>query len=324
MMHAFLHTIALEGQWHGAAAVALVLTGVLIFIGSIYVLLASVYGWLQGYLVTMVALSSFSIILAGVWLIGIPGTIPGTGPRGTEPYWVVFKADSEQGQQFAKSIAEFPASGVTGNSDWRPPAADEIYPGNISPLGEVDNIKHVLEPALAAYFQKQKTGSSAITDYDFRVDTKADATCSIIPTPKTCTLPPDQAALPPARVFFKSTGEVVKADPQTKAVLGRFIPADPSSDLLVGIDLPERLDLTNPKCLTHLPQPNCPVLHPAIRVFGYRNKGRVFQEALEWLIISIIVFAFHVFGLSRYETKQKRRAEELSSGAAAPREPAPV
>ena len=304
-MASFLHfvTLGLEGQWHGAAAVALVAMGVVIFIGTIYVLLSAIYGWLQGYLVTMVALMTFSIILSGVWLIGIPGTIPGTGPRGTEPYWVVFLPDSEQGQEFAKDIKQYPSSGFTSTDEWRAPAGDEVYPGNISAQGEVDNVKRALEPALAAYFQKQKTGSSDPLKYDFRVSDNRD--------PKTLTQ--DEQKLPVARVFFKANGDVRKIESQSKKVLATYAVKDPASRLLVGIDYPEVRD---PK--------DGSIIHPAIRVFGYRNKGRVFQASFEWMVISILLFALHILGLARYEKRQKRREVELAAGAAPPRQPVKV
>lgn len=291
--------LALEGQWKGAAAVALVLVGVVIFIGTIYILLVAIYGWLQAYLVTMVALMSFSIILAAVWLFGIPGTIPGTGPRGTEPHWVMFLADSEQGLEFAKQIGEFPAdrsvkaaeNGAFPSTQWRVPDAEEHYPGQINVDGEIDNIKAVLFPSLAGYFQKQKTGSSQPEDYQFRLEGREPA--------------PDEEKLPVARVLFYPNGNVQEVNSQTQKVTETMKIPTPADRLLVGIDVPATAD------------------HPAYRVFGYRDKGRVFQAAAEWMIISVILFALHVWWLGIYENRQKRREAELAAGTT-PREPVPV
>lgn len=287
---------ALEGQWFGAAAVALVIVGILIFIGTIYILLVAIYGWLQAYLVTMVSLMIFSIILSAVWLFGIPGTIPGTGPRGTEPHWVVFLADSEQGLEFKDEIAAFPAdrstvlpkSGAVQGTEWRVPAADEMYPGQINVDGEIDAIKNALFPALAGYFQQQETGSSDPADYQFRIEGRA-------PTP-------DEEALPVARVLFFPNGDVHKVDPGTQAVTETFDVQDASHRLVAAIDLPANAD------------------HPAIRVFAYRNKGQVFMASLQWMVISVILFVLHVIWLGRYENKQKRREAELAAGTT-PREP---
>jgi hypothetical protein len=289
---------ALEGQWHGAAAVALVVTGVIIFIGTIYVLLVAIYGWWQGYLVTMISLMAFSIILAMVWLVGIPGTIPGTGPRGTEPTWVMFLADSEQGLEFSDDIKAFPA-GAQPAAGWRKPDGTEQYPGEISPDGELENIKRVLQPALAGYFQQQKTGSSDPTDYNF-------VSSSIDPAKLT----PEEKALPKARIFFKPNGDVKKINAETKEVIERFDVPDASHQLLVGIDLPRVVDKDGK------------VVHPAIRVFGYRNKGQVFMASAQWLGASVILFALHLWWLARFEKKQKAREADLARGVRT--EPAPV
>ncbi len=293
---------ALEGQWRGAAAVALVLTGVVIFIGTVYVLLVSVYGWLQAYLVTVIATMAFSIILAAVWLVGIPGTIPGTGPRGTEPYWVVFLQDSQQGQEFKAEIDTFP-KGTAPQNDWRLPSSDEHYPGNINAEGELDNIKSALRPALAGYFQAQKSGSSNPDDYDFRIAGRKPAT-------------KEEGEITPARIFFKPNGHVSKINPETEETIEEIDTRDPAKQLLVGVAYPTvyKKDAKG--------NDTSEVLHPAIRVFAYRNQGRVFQAAAEWLLISILLFALHLWWLAGLEKRQKEREAQLAAGTV--REPAPV
>lgn len=282
---------ALEGQWKGAAAVALVTVGVLIFIGAIYVLLVAVYGWLQAYLVTMVALMAFSIILAAVWLVGIPGTIPGTGPRGTEPTWVPFLVDSEQGTVFSSNLSAFP-KGEKPAGGWRLPSASEVYPGNLTSLGELDNARPIIQDALAGYFQRQGTGSSKPEDYQF---------FPAFQTPKT----KEEIALAEkygkARVFFMPNGNVNDVDPKTEKVRKSFNPPNASEQMLVGIVYPAVKDL-----------------HPAITVFAYRNKGQIFMASLQWMVASIVLFALHLWWLGRFERKQKVREAQLASGARQP------
>jgi len=288
---------ALEGQWFGAAAVALVIVGIIIFIGTVYILLVAIYGWLQAYLVTMVSLMIFSIILAAVWLFGVPGTPPGTGPRGTEPYWVVFLPDSEQGLEFKEEIETFPAdrsvavpeAGPVGDTEWRIALPDEQYPGAINVDGEIDTIKVVLQPALAGYFQQQGTGSGKPSDYSFRLEGRAPSL--------------EEEALPVARLLFYPNGDVAKVDPGTQAVLETDRIGDPASRLLAGIDIPATEN------------------HPAIRVFAYRNKGQVFMASAQWMVVSVILFVVHLLWLASYENKQKRRDAELAAGTTPPREP---
>lgn len=70
--------------------------GVLIFVGSVYLLLRSNLGTRRGYLVMSVSLWGFGLLLALFWTFGAPGTPPNTGPQnlpGTEldAYLPVFR-----------------------------------------------------------------------------------------------------------------------------------------------------------------------------------------------------------------------------------------
>src|SRR6266498_3354177 len=104
-MIAALHLIPLAcaGSWAGWQAVLGLSIGVLVLIGSIYALLASNWGARLGYMVLMVALFAWMLLLSAMWLFGIPGTTPGTGPRGQEPQWIPFTATSDQAKGFASS-----------------------------------------------------------------------------------------------------------------------------------------------------------------------------------------------------------------------------
>ncbi len=195
---ATLIPLALEGQWSGAAAVAVVLTSVLIFIGTLYYLLATLFGFRRAFHITMVSLMGFMIILSLVWLVGAPGTTPGTGPRGREPAWIPFLADSEFGADFKADTGDFPdgwdAPGQKyfGNND-----GDKT--GSIDAAGEVDTIKGIVQPALAGDGQLKGTGfSEDPDDYEFRLPSK---------TPEEeAALSPEEKAVPIAVVRFRDAG----------------------------------------------------------------------------------------------------------------------
>lgn len=188
---ATLIPLALEGQWSGAAAVAVVATSVVIFMGTIYYLLTTLFGWRRAFHVSMVSLMGFMIILSLVWLAGAPGTTPGTGPRGREPEWIPFLAESEYGGDFTEFTARFP-------NEWDQPG--QKYFGNsdgtgaIDATGEVSSIKGVLLPALAGYGQQQ--GFSAVSlDYDFR-----------LPVADESKLTAEEKAIPVATLRFEDAG----------------------------------------------------------------------------------------------------------------------
>jgi hypothetical protein len=73
-----------------------VLAGFILFTGSVYVLLAAVFGRWMGYLVLMIAFSGWMIIQSSIWMFGFwsqgPDTKTNLGPRGSEPAWQVIDA----------------------------------------------------------------------------------------------------------------------------------------------------------------------------------------------------------------------------------------
>jgi hypothetical protein len=198
--------LALEGQWSGAAAVGVVLTAAAIFIGTIYYILSTLFGSRRAYYITMVSLMGFIILLSLVWLVGIPGSNPGFGPRGREPEWVPFLSTSAFGADYKDEIGTFP-------NGWDAPGKkyfgnpDKGKTGSIDASGEIDTIKTIIKPALAGYFQKSG-GSANEEDYDFRVAGTAAQEAD---------LTPEEKALPASTVRFKDAG---------------------GGNLLVGIEIP--------------------------------------------------------------------------------------
>lgn len=196
--------LALEGQWRGWAAVGIVLTAVTLLIGSIYVLLWGIYGAKVAYLVLGTSLFGFLIILSLIWLVGAPGTVPGTGPRGTEPAWVAFLPDSEQGQEFRDALEQFP-------DGW-----DKIgtkYPGGIDSAGEKDKARETIVAALARLAEFQGLPATKTDDWEFRAAGQKPTS-------------PEEAALPAATVgFFQN---------DTPLLFGARIPAtDKHREVLV-------------------------------------------------------------------------------------------
>jgi hypothetical protein len=83
--------------WKG---IVVVLCAIILFIGSIYVLLSAVFGLRMGYLVLAVSFFGWMILLSLLWtlgqpkILGVTGTLPNLGPRGTEKHWQVFAAST--------------------------------------------------------------------------------------------------------------------------------------------------------------------------------------------------------------------------------------
>jgi hypothetical protein len=198
-MTALMHLLPLacDGCWTGWQAVLGLGIAVVVLIGSIYMLLASNFGARLAYLVLMMSLAAWIFLLSAMWLFGVPGTTPGTGPRGPEAAWVPFLPDSEQGQAFASTLQSFPSG-----STWKPTGT--LFSGNIDSKGELATVRTLIQDSLARLAKKQGLPATDPTDWTFRPAGIPPAT-------------PDEEAFPQAKVAFSKTG--------TPLIIGVDIPA---------------------------------------------------------------------------------------------------
>jgi hypothetical protein len=278
-----LSLFALEGQWADFRAIVVVVIAVIMLPGSIYMLLASNFGARLGYLITMVSLSGFVIILSIMWLVGAPGTTASTGPRGPEPSWIPFTAESEQGKDLRRVLSTYP-------DGWDPIVSEDAegtlvsvkYPGNLDSRGDFEQVRTSVTEALARAAERDAeklppaeaaTALKKPANWMFRAAAIPPAT-------------PDERDLPAADVRYYFEG--------TRLFFGATIPAVTADDCVRA----DGSKITNCKP------------HPEITVFAFRDKGKVYLQALMFLIVSLLVFFSHLMLLGRYEAKQK--AEEAA------------
>jgi len=120
--------------WKG---VAVTVCALILFVGSIYVLLAAVFGLRMAYLVTAVSFFGWMIIFSLIWLFGSPfSTPPDQGPRGYEPHWQVFAAGT------GSVPSAFDPTKVYPTGPWKAPSGEQTT--------EVDTVKAVMQKYLAA------------------------------------------------------------------------------------------------------------------------------------------------------------------------------
>jgi hypothetical protein len=100
------------------------LAGFILFVGSVYMLLAAVFGRWMGYLVIAVAFFGWMTIQSSLWLFGFwsqgPTTPTNLGPRGPDPAWVVDSAGLDPGAAH-EELASYP-SGEYPEPDLSDPA----------------------------------------------------------------------------------------------------------------------------------------------------------------------------------------------------------
>jgi hypothetical protein len=106
--------------------IAVVLTAFIFLPGSVFMLLASNFGALRGYLIAATAFFGFLVMLSAVWLFGLPGTTPLTGPKGTQPTFKSFTINDPQASTY-DSVRDF--QGRAGNG-WQPAPEGEVEEGS--------------------------------------------------------------------------------------------------------------------------------------------------------------------------------------------------
>ncbi len=103
-----------------------VLVGFVFLPGSVYMLLAANFGALKGYLIAATAFFGFLTMLSAVWLFGLPGTTPLTGPKGTQPTFKFFTINDPQASTY-DTVRDF--QGTAGNG-WQPAPEGEVKAGS--------------------------------------------------------------------------------------------------------------------------------------------------------------------------------------------------
>ena len=118
--------------------IAVVVTAFVLLPGSVYMLLASNFGALKGYLIAGTAFFGFLMMLSAVWLFGIPGTTPLTDPKGTQPSFRFFTLNDPAAATY-DSVRDFQGGAGGG---WQPEPTGDFQQG--SPEG---NLKADLDTA---------------------------------------------------------------------------------------------------------------------------------------------------------------------------------
>jgi hypothetical protein len=87
--------------------------GILIFPGSVIMLLSANFGALKGYLIGGGAFFGFVFMLTLIWTFGLPGTPALTGPKGTDPSYKQFSLSSPTASRYS-TVRQFQGSAGGG------------------------------------------------------------------------------------------------------------------------------------------------------------------------------------------------------------------
>lgn len=159
-------------DWRAKIAVPL---GILIFVGSVYLLVRANLGTRRGYLVLGTSLWGFMVIYALFWTFGAPGTPPATGPQNLpgqdldayEPVWRPFAGDSNLANDPTYDVVKsFPE----GFSEPPPELAGEVATG-VSEIQNFFSDSALLNPTPVGATWKPVEGSAryAVAENDYPI-----------------------------------------------------------------------------------------------------------------------------------------------------------
>jgi hypothetical protein len=139
--------------------------GLILFVGSVYLLLTAVLGRWMGYLVLMVTFSGWMMVLSGLWAFGFysqgPDTPVNLGPRGAEPAWIPLLASTEETSDRYGAFSSYPGG------PWEEPGSGEL-------TSSVQSVSSIVTDFLADEANEEleipHTDPRALTGSRFTVD----------------------------------------------------------------------------------------------------------------------------------------------------------
>ena len=159
-----------------AKGAGVVTMGLILFVGSVYLILTAVLGRWLGYLVLMVSFSGWMIVLSALWAFGFysqgPDTPVNLGPRGAEPSWVPLLASTGQTSDAYAPFAQYP------EAPWEESEQGEN-------VAEVQSVSGIVTDFLAQQANEEaeveETDPRAITGVDFAIDSISFANDGDVP-----------------------------------------------------------------------------------------------------------------------------------------------
>ena len=129
-----------------AKGVIAVIAALILFVGSVYVILTAIFGPRMAYLVLAVSFFGWMILYSTIWvfqptIFGVQNVKLNQGPRGTEPHWQVFAAST------GPLPSRFPETSKYPGQPWEPPT--------YKTKSATQNAKPAIQNYLAAQAEQQ-------------------------------------------------------------------------------------------------------------------------------------------------------------------------
>lgn len=113
------HALASTDARLFSVGVLTVICGLILFAGSVYLILAAQFGKKMAYFLEATCFFAFLMLLASIWTFGFwsqgPGTPTNLGPKGTEPHWQPLAGG------FQASAEDYPVALKYPSDPWKEP-----------------------------------------------------------------------------------------------------------------------------------------------------------------------------------------------------------
>lgn len=291
---------------HIAAKVALPL-GLLVFVGSVYLLVWAVYGAKKGALVLGTGFFGFAMMMGVFWWFGAPGTPTATGlqnfpyqsPERYTAKWYAAEPGSERAEYFesTNSLESFQtAAAAVGHADAEGEELEEL---------ESDPKFRVLTGDLTA------AGDIMLEQY---LPTDANGATIIGARRRAALIEEAGPARPgeqPADPFFSARVATEGDDPEGEALL--FVTEEKGLRLAGAV-------LQVVATFESVDAEGKPVTREVIveekNYYAFKDPGALWVPSAGWTVISALLFGGCLFGLDRIEQRAKARVPEREPVAA--------
>jgi hypothetical protein len=168
--------------------------GIVVFVGSVYVLLTAVFGRWMAYLVIAVSFFGWLIIHSSIWFFGYysqgPKTPTNLGPRGREPAWTIVSSGLAPEPVRYTTFSTYPKGAA-----WREPGTND------ADIAAVQGVTGVIQNFLVESANEQL----GYTELDPRA---LQATQFTVEDVRFATAPDGKTPLAAAHAFFSGGGPV--------------------------------------------------------------------------------------------------------------------
>jgi hypothetical protein len=259
--------------------------GILVFCGSVFLLLWSNYGAKKGALIYGTAFSGFCLVLGVFWWFGAPGTPVATGLQNFPGQ----PADQYQAHWFAvepgsDAAAMLPATNnlddLSTVEDWVGASEGPMYNATVGDVTQAGDL--MVQLALRQEDGELLLGGEARAEY----------------------LDAGQAGLE-EEVGAAAAEDFSRADPAFTAEFGELLIGRSNGTLIAGSEVTTFVNFVNEDGETvEVPVATEPM-------FAFKQESILWFPSAVWTVVFLLLFIASLFGLDRLEQREKRREEEI-------------